>query len=66
MGIGHALLMLLPIMLKQSAMKGINGLIFYPEEWILLIASLLLGLICAVIPAVQVYRSDVSKILSGA
>ncbi len=65
MGIGHVVLSLLPTFLKQTASTGINGLIFYPEEWILLVASLLLGLICAAIPAMQVYRSDVSKILTG-
>lgn len=65
MGMGHAVLMLLPTIIKQTEKTGINGLIFYPEEWILLVGSLLLGLVCAVIPAVQVYRSNVSKILSG-
>ena len=65
MGIGHGVLMLLPAIVKQTEKTGINGLIFYPEEWILLVGSLLLGLICAAIPAMQVYRSDVSKILSG-
>lgn len=65
MGMGHGVLMLLPAILKQTEKTGINGLIFYPEEWILLVGSLFLGLVCAVIPAVQVYRSNVSKILSG-
>jgi putative ABC transport system permease protein len=65
MGIGHGVLMLLPEFVKQTEKTGINGLVFYPEEWILLVGSLVLGLICAVIPALQVYRSDVSKILSG-
>lgn len=65
MGMGHGLLMILPAIIKQTEKAGINGLIFYPQEWILLLGSLLLGLICAAIPAMQVYRSDVSKILSG-
>ena len=65
MGMGHAVLMVLPTVVKQSEKTGINGFIFYPEEWIILVGSLLLGLICAVIPAAQVYRSNVSKILSG-
>lgn len=65
MGMGHGVLMLLPTILKQTEKTGINGLVFYPEEWILLVGSLLLGLVCALIPAVQVYRSNVSKILSG-
>jgi putative ABC transport system permease protein len=27
--------------------------------------SLLLGLVCAVIPAIQAYRTDISKVLAG-
>ena len=65
MGIGHGVLMFLPAIVEQTEKTGISGLIFYPEEWILLVGSLLLGLICAAIPAMQVYRSDVSRILSG-
>lgn len=65
MGMGHAVLMVLPTIVKQTEKTGINGFVFYPEEWIILVGSLLLGLICAVIPAAQVYRSNVSKILAG-
>jgi putative ABC transport system permease protein len=65
MGMGHAVLMFLPTIVKQTEKTGINGFTFYPEEWIILVGSLLLGLVCAVIPAAQVYRSNVSKILSG-
>jgi putative ABC transport system permease protein len=65
LGMGHGALALLPKILTQFEKAGIDAFTFYPEEWIILGASLLLGLICASIPAGQAYRSDISKVLSG-
>lgn len=65
LGMGHGALMLLPVVVAQTQKAGINGFIFYGEEWIILVGSLLLGLICALIPAVQAYRSDISRVLSN-
>ena len=62
---GHGVLVLLSGMVEETQKAGINGFIFYPEEWIILVGSLLLGLICAVIPAIQAYRTDISKVLAG-
>ncbi len=62
---GHGVLVLLSGMVEETQKAGINGFIFYPEEWIILGGSLLLGLICAVIPAIQAYRTDISKVLGG-
>ena len=65
LGMGHGVLAILPSILTQFEKAGIHALTFYPEEWIILGASLLLGLVCAAIPAVQAYRSDISKVLSA-
>ncbi len=62
---GHGVLVLLSGMVEETQKAGVNGFIFYPEEWIILGGSLLLGLICAVIPAIQAYRTDISKVLAG-
>jgi putative ABC transport system permease protein len=62
---GHGAVMLLAGMAEQAQRTGISGLVFYPQEWIILVGSLLLGLVCAVIPAVQAYRTDISKVLAG-
>jgi putative ABC transport system permease protein len=62
---GHGVLVLLSGMVEETQKAGINGFIFYPEEWIILGGSLLLGLICAVIPAIQAYRTDISRVLAG-
>lgn len=39
---------------------------FLPEEWILLGATLLIGLLAAIIPAFQAYNTDISETLADA
>src|SRR5688572_3125638 len=62
--LGHGVLMILSAMVEQTQKAGITGIIFYSEEWIILGGSLLLGLLCALIPAVQAYRTDISSVLA--
>jgi putative ABC transport system permease protein len=62
---GHGILLIMEMLLKAVQKAGINGLVFYADEWIILVASLLLGIVCAIIPAIQAYRTDISKILAG-
>jgi putative ABC transport system permease protein len=63
--IGHGVLFFLQVAIGQAQKAGITGFVFYSQEWIILVGSLLLGLLCATIPAVQAYRTDISKVLSG-
>jgi putative ABC transport system permease protein len=53
------------VYMDQAQKAGINGIVFYEEEWIILVASLLTGVVCAIIPAMQAYRTDISKVLAG-
>jgi putative ABC transport system permease protein len=62
---GHGVLALMSVFIEETQKAGISGIVFYPEEWIILVGSLLLGLLCAVIPAIQAYRTDISKVLAG-
>jgi putative ABC transport system permease protein len=62
---GHGAVMLLAGMAEEAQRTGISGWVFYAQEWIILVGSLLLGLVCAMIPAVQAYRTDISKVLAG-
>ena len=62
---GHGVLVLLSGFVEETQKAGIDGFVFYPEEWTILVGSLLLGLLCAVIPAIQAYRTDISKVLAG-
>lgn len=63
--LGHSVLMFLSSFVEETQKAGVSGLVFYTEEWILLAGSLLLGLFCAIIPAMQAYRTDISRVLAG-
>jgi putative ABC transport system permease protein len=62
--LGHSVLMALSFV-EETQKAGVTGFVFYTEEWILLAGSLLLGVLCAIIPAIQAYRTDISKVLAG-
>jgi putative ABC transport system permease protein len=63
--VAHGTLQLMATMVEETQKAGITGFVFYPEEWIILVGSLLLGLLCALIPAIEAYRTDISKVLAG-
>lgn len=65
LALGHLVTGLLPVFLPQLESAGLNALVFYEEEWIILVGSLLLGVLCALLPAFQAYRTDISRVLSG-
>ncbi len=62
---GHGALIVMGNLVEETQKAGISGLVFYEEEWIILVGSLLLGTLCAIIPAIQAYRTDISKVLAG-
>ncbi|MBL0744983.1 ABC transporter permease [Chryseolinea lacunae] len=62
---GHGVLILLSRLVEETQKAGISGMIFYSQEWVILGGSLLLGLLCALIPAIQAYRTDISKVLAS-
>ena len=64
LALGHCSVFILSS-LKEMEKAGVHGFVFYHEEWIILGASLLLGLLCAVIPSIQAYNTDISRVLSG-
>lgn len=61
----HGILILMAVLVEETRKAGITGLVFYTEEWIILAGSLLLGVVCSLLPAVQAYRTDISKVLAG-
>jgi putative ABC transport system permease protein len=63
--LGHSILVILGAAVEETQKAGITGLVFYSAEWIILAGSLLLGILCALIPALQAYRTDISKVLAG-
>jgi len=65
LAMGHGVLVMLSKMVGEMRKAGISGLVFYDQEWIILGGSLALGLLCAVLPAIQAYKTDISKVLAG-
>jgi putative ABC transport system permease protein len=63
--LGHGILIGLTNLVGEMRKSGISGFVFYSEEWIILLGSLLVGLICATLPAIQAYRTDISKVLAS-
>ena len=61
--LGHGILQLIGNY-QESSQAKMNGLLFIKEEFYLLAAGLLIGVIAAIIPAVQAYKSNISKILA--
>ncbi|MDN5205646.1 ABC transporter permease [Fulvivirgaceae bacterium BMA10] len=62
--LGHLTIEGINILVPTTSETGITGRIFLEEELLLLVAGLLVGLIAAVIPAIQVFRTDISGILA--
>lgn len=63
--LGHSVLYLFTSLVEQSQKAGISAMIFYTEEIYLLLGSILLGMVCSLIPAFQAYRTDIHKVLAG-
>ncbi|RQO70389.1 ABC transporter permease [Pedobacter sp. KBW06] len=49
---------------QESSQARLTGLVFLKDEIYLFVAGLAIGIFAAIIPAVQAYRSNISRILS--
>ncbi|MEE1943693.1 FtsX-like permease family protein [Pedobacter sp. KR3-3] len=63
MGLGHLALELIAHY-QESSQAKLSGLVFIPTEGYLLLTGLAIGIFAAIIPALQAYRSNISKILA--
>jgi putative ABC transport system permease protein len=63
--LAHATILASTALMEEAQKAGIKGVVFYGEEWIILGASLLTGILSALLPAVQAYRTDISKVLAS-
>jgi putative ABC transport system permease protein len=63
--LAHGTIILLTVVQDEARKAGISGIVFYQEEWIILAGSLILGVLCALLPAIQAFRTDISKVLAG-
>jgi putative ABC transport system permease protein len=65
LALGHGVLYLFTVLVEESQKTGISAMIFYVEEIYLLAGSIVLGIVCSLIPAFQAYRTDIHKVLAG-
>ncbi len=65
LALGHAVLFAFTQVIVESQKTGITALTFYREEIFILLGSIVLGIVCSLIPAIQAYRTDIHKVLAG-
>lgn len=62
--LGHTLTALIAFNVTQAAHFAFTGWLWLPVEWWLLGTAVLLGLVAALIPAIQAYRTDIAATLA--
>jgi putative ABC transport system permease protein len=62
--LSHGAMQLLAKYMSDAYPYSFTGWSWLPEEWYLLIGALAIGFIAAIIPAINAYRTDISKTLS--
>jgi putative ABC transport system permease protein len=65
LALGHGVLFLFTTLVEESGKTGISAWVFYKEEAYLLVGSLVLGILCSLLPSFQAYRTDIHKVLAG-
>ncbi len=63
--LGHVVLWAFIQAVPAGATTGMTAALIYSEEYLILIGSVILGTICALIPAVEAYRTDIHEVLAG-
>jgi putative ABC transport system permease protein len=64
LAMGHTALWAFVEIFPGGQRAGMSPAAFYPQEFWLMAGSWLLGLVCALLPAIQAYRTDIHQILS--
>jgi putative ABC transport system permease protein len=65
LAIGHGVLWLFTVLVVESQKAGVTANVFYAAEAYIVGGSILLGILCSLIPAIQAYRTDIHKVLAG-
>jgi len=63
--LGHLTVEMIKIVLPQASQSGITGFTVMIEEFWVFGASLILGILAAIIPALQVFKTDISRTLAS-
>lgn len=62
--LGHGMVEAIGVLFEQSGQLGVTGKVFLSSELIILAGSLIVGMVAALIPAIQSYNTDISKVLA--
>jgi putative ABC transport system permease protein len=63
--LGHAVAEAVGRLLPEARSMGLSGLGWLPEELYVLVLALLVGLVAALLPALQAYRTDIAAVLAS-
>lgn len=63
--LGHAVAEAVGHFLAEGRNMGLSGLTWLPQELYVLILALLVGLVAALLPAIQAYRTDIAALLAS-
>jgi putative ABC transport system permease protein len=63
--LGHGVAEALGRLLPEARNMGLSGLRWLPEELYILVLALLVGLVAALLPAIQAYRTDIARVLAS-
>jgi putative ABC transport system permease protein len=63
--LGHAVAEAVGRLLPEGRNMGLTGLTWLPEELYVLVLALLVGLVAALLPAIQAYRTDIAAVLAS-
>jgi len=63
--LGHAVAEAVGLFLPEGRNMGLSGLTWLPQELYVLILALLVGLVAALLPAIQAYRTDIAAVLAS-
>jgi putative ABC transport system permease protein len=65
LALGHLVLWVFTTWIPEGAKGGFTGAVWYAEELLVLLGSLLLGVLCSLLPAWRAYRTDIHQVLAG-
>ena len=63
--LGHAVAEAVGHFLPEGRNMGLSGLSWLPQELYVLVLALLVGLVAALLPAIQAYRTDIAAVLAS-
>jgi len=63
--LGHGVAELLGRLLPAGRDMGLSGLLWRPEELYVVVLALCIGLLAALVPAIQAYRTDIAATLAS-